>query len=302
MGTITRGSFAKALWPGINKWYGMEYTEWPVEYSDIFTTNQSNQAYEEDVLIQGFGLASVKNEGDSIEFDDAKQAWVTRYTNVTYAKGFVVTREMYEDKLYNIMEKRSKALAFSMRQTKETVGANVLNRAENGSYVGGDGKTLFSTIHPLAIGGTWANILATDADLSESSLEQACIDIEGFVDDRALKISAMPHCLIVPRQLGFEAERILKSYLQNDSANNALNALMSRNSFPGGTKINHYLTDTDAWFIKTNVPDGMKMFQRRTMQFDMDNDFDTENAKYKSSERDVFGWTDPRGLFGSPGA
>jgi len=299
---INSASFAKALWPGINKWYGRSYDEWPVEYTSLFEAESSSRAYEEDVGTTGFGLAQVKPEGLGLSYDEESQAFVTRYAHVVYALGFIVTREIYEDDQYDVVGKRrAEALAFSMRQTKEIVGANVYNRAFNTSYVGGDGKELLATDHPNYSGGTWSNTLATAADLSESALEQACIDIMKLTNDRGLKISVMPETLIVPPDLIFEAERILMSNLRPNTADNDTNALRSMGKFRN-VVVNHYLTNTGAWFIRTNVKNGMKHYNRRGMDFGIDNDFDTENAKYKASERYSFGWTDPRSIFGSPGA
>jgi len=299
---INSASFAKALWPGINKWYGREYAEHNVEWTDLFTQENSSRAYEEDVGTTGFGLAQVKPEGQALSYDEESQAYVTRYAHVVYALGFIVTREIYEDDQYDIVGKRrAEALAFSMRQTKETVAANVYNRAFNSSYLGGDGLEMCSELHTNFSGGTWANELDVAADLSEASLEQACIDLMKFTNDRGLKISVMPECLIIPVDLVFEAKRILGSEGRVGTADNDLNAIKSMGKFTS-VKVNHYLTDTDAWFIKTNVKNGVKMFERRGMGFGIDNDFDTENAKYKASERYSFGWTDPRGIFGSPGA
>ena len=301
--TINSSSFAKALWPGINSWYGKEYTEYPVEHTALFDTYTSRRAYEEDVGITSFGLANVKLEGAGITYDEESQAFVTRYGHVVYALGFIVTREIFEDDLYDVVgQRRAKGLAFSMRQTKETVAANVYNRAFNTSFTGGDGVSMINTAHVNFAGGTWSNRLAVDSDLSEAALEQACIDIQKFQDDRGLLISVMPQSLIIPVDLMFEAERILMSDYRVGTANNDINALYHMGKFPGGIVINHYLTDVDAWFLRTNVKDGMKYFERRAMEFAVDNDFDTENAKYKASERYSFGWTDPRAIFGTPGA
>lgn len=299
---INSASFAKALWPGINEWYGRSYDEHKVEYTDLFETKSSNRAYEEDVGTTGFGLASKKSEGLGIIYDEESQGFVTRYSHVVYALGFVITREIYEDDQYDIVgQRRAEALAFSMRQTKEIVGANVYNRAFNATYKGGDGKEMIATDHPNYSGGTWSNELTTAADLSEAALEQACIDIMKFTNDRGLKISVMPESLIIPVDLVFEAERILNSVGRVGTADNDLNALKSFGKFR--TVIpNHYLTDADAWFIRTNVKNGPTHYERRSMEFGVDNDFDTDNAKYKASERYSFGWTDPRGIYGSPGA
>ena len=299
---INSGSFAKALWPGINTWYGRSYDEWPTEFDKIFEMTQSSRAYEEDVGTTGFGLAQIKPEGAALAYDDESQAYVTRYAPVVYALGFVVTREIFEDDQYDIVGKRrAEALAFSLRQTKETVGANVYNRSENSSYTGGDGVELASSLHPNFSGGTWANELATAADLSEAALEQACIDIMKLTNDRGLKISIVPESLIIPVDLVFEAKRILGSDGRVGSADNDLNAIKAFGKF-GNVIVNHYLTDTNAWHIRTNVKNGMKCIQRRAMAFGIDNDWDTENAKFKASERYVFGWTDPRQIFMSGGA
>ena len=299
---INSASFAKTLWPGINEWYGRSYDEWPVEYTELFDVTSSSRAYEEDVGTTGFGLAQVKPEGQGLAYDEESQAFVTRYAHTVYALGFVVTREIYEDDQYDIVGKRrAEALAFSMRQTKEINGANVYNRAFNASYLGGDGSAMIVNDHANFSGGTWSNLLATAADLSEAALEQACIDIMKYTNDRGLRISVMPESLIIPVDTLFEAKRILGSDGRVATADNDLNALKSLGKF---TKVvvNHYLTDTNAWFIRTNVQNGMKCMERRTMDFGIDNDFDTENAKYKASERYVFGWTDPRSIYGTPGA
>ena len=303
MGAITTSNFAKALYPGVSKWYGRAYDEWETEWTDLFDSNSSKRAYEEDVGTSGLGLAQKKTQGDSIAYDEEQQAYVTRYNHVVYGLGFVITREMVEDDLYDIIGKRrSESLAFSMRQTKEIVAANVYNRAFNSSYTGGDGKELCATDHPNYAGGTWSNELSTPADLSEASLEQAAIDIMNFENDRGLRIKVVPNTLHIPVDLVFEAERILMSDGRVGTANNDVNALKAMGKFPGGVKVNHFFTDSDAWFIRTNVPDGMKYFTRRPMEFTIDNDFDTENAKFKATERYSFGWTDPRAVFGTPGA
>ena len=302
MGIINTGALAKALWPGVNKWFGQAYDEHTLEHKEIFAEERSDKNFEEDVNTYGLGLAVVKPEGENISYDSMAQGFLKRYVHTTYGLGFIITREMIEDNQYmELAEKRSKKLAFSMRQTKENVAANVLNRAFNASYAGADGLELCSKLHLNSKGGTFKNELTTAADLSEASLEQMCIDIMDFKDDAGLRISVMPRKLVVPKELVFEAERILKSTLQNDTANNALNALKSKGVLPEGYCVNHYLTDTNAFFLLTNSPDGLKHFQRRDMGIDNDTDFDSENMKFKASERYVFGWTDPRGIFGSPG-
>ena len=303
MSLITTGSFAKALWPGINKWYGKAYDEFPVEYTALFETQTSDRRYEEDVGISSFGLASVKDEGDSFSYDSEKQAFITRYVHIVYALGFMVSREAFEDDQYDVIgQRRAKGLAFSMRQTKEIVGANVYNRAFTSGYTGGDGKVLCASDHPNIAGGTWSNIPTTAADISEAALEQACIDIAKWTNDRGLKIAIQPQKLIIPVDLEFEANRILKTQYRVGTSDNDINVLNMQGKFPGGIVVNHYLTDTDAWFLRTNSPDGMKHFVRRAPQFGVDNDFDTENAKFKATERYSFGWTDPRGIYGTTGA
>jgi phage major head subunit gpT-like protein len=302
-GVMTTGSFAKLLWPGINSIYGAAYAEYPQEFMDIYDKQTSRKAFEEDVQMTDFGMAQIKKEGDAISYASSEQGYIHRYTHVTYALGFIITREMMEDDQYDMMaNRRAKGLAFSKRQTKETVAANFLNRAFNSTYAGPDGVELCSTAHVHYTGGTWANELAVAADLSEASLEQACIDISKFTTDAGSKIAIQPQTLIIPADLEFEAARILKSIQQNDTANNAINAIRVLGKFPKGVKVNHYMTDADAWFIKTNCPDGLKYFERRADDFATDNDFDTENAKYKATGRYSFGCTDRRAIYGSPGA
>jgi len=303
MATMGTGNFGKLLWPGLNKIYGKAYDEWKVEYTDLFDTFKSNKHYEEDLGVSSFGLAQMRPEGAPTDYDSERQAFLTRYTHVEYGLGFIITKVLYEDDLYAVAgERRSRGLAFSMRQTKETVGGNVYNRAFTSGYTGGDGSILCVTSHANFAGGTWSNTLSTPADMSEAALEQACIDLMKFTNDRGLKISVMPKSLIIPVDLMFEAERILKSPYRVNTPNNDINALKSMGKFPGGVVVNHYLTDTDAWFIRTNVQDGMKYFTRVDDSFAEDNDFDTDNAKYKARARYSFGWTDPRGIYGSPGA
>lgn len=300
---ITTGHWGKALWPGINAWYGKAYDEHKQEWSDLFDVKTSRKAFEEDVGTTGFGLAVVKNEGDPISYDTESQGFISRYTNVVYGLGFVISQEAYDDDQYDVVgERRSRGLAFSLRQTKEHIAANVFNRAFNSSYTGGDGKEMCATDHPNVAGGTWSNELAVAADLSEASLEQACIDIMKLKNDRGLNISLMPKSLHIAPDEVYNAERILMSKGRSGSADNDINALNSMGKFPGGVKVNHYFADADAWFIRTNAPDGLKCFQRAPMKFAMDNDFDTSNAKFKAYERYSMGWTDPRGVFGSPGA
>ena len=306
MGVITTNNFAKDLIPGVKTWFGQKYKEYPIEYLDIFEKMNSTRAFEEEVGVTGFGLAAIKNEGTGIAYDEQEQGFVSRYTHVTYGLGFIITREMYEDGIaVTVALRRANSLAFSIRQTKEIVGANILNRAFTAAYTMGsnsDGKELCATDHPNKAGGTWRNELSTPADLSEAALEQACIDIAGFTTDRGLTIAIRPKALIIPQALEFDAYRILESLGQSGTANNDINALRSSGKFPQGIMVNHYLTDTDAWFIKTDCPDGLKYMERRADSFGTENDFDTENAKFKATFRGSFGWSDPRGIFGSPGA
>lgn len=302
MALITSGTFSKALWPGVNKWYGKAYDEFPVEWKDLFDTFTSRKAFEEDVQVSSFGLAAIKPEGQSVSYDTEQQGFITRYTHIVYALGFMVTREAMEDDQYDVVaEKRARGLAFSMRQTKEIVGANVYNRAFNASYTGGDGVAMIVTNHPNAVGGTWSNRLATDANLSEAALEQAVIDMGKYTNDRGLRIAVMPKSLHIPVDLQFEAERIMKSQYRIGTSNNDVSALVSMGKFPSGVKINHYFTSTTAWFVRTQVQDSMKYFQRRDDNFEEDNSFDNETAKFKASARYSFGWTDPRGIYGTPG-
>lgn len=306
MGVITTGNFAKDLVPGVKTWFATKYKEYPIEYLDIFDKTTSTKAFEEEVGVTGFGLAQIKTEGAGISYDDQSQGYISRYTHVTYGLGFIITREMHDDGIsVTVSLRRAGALAFSIRQTKETVGANVLNRAFTSTYTMGansDGKELLATDHPNKSGGTWSNELATASDLNEAALEQACIDIGAFKTDRGLTIAIRPMKLIIPTALEFDAHRILKSIGRVDTANNDINAIRSSGKIPQGVCVNHYLTDSDAWFLKTDCPDGMKYMERKADSFGSENDFDTENARFKATFRGSFGWSDPRGLFGSPGA
>lgn len=301
-GTIATGNHPKALWPGVKAWFGVGYGEHPEEYRDLFETATSDQAWEEDVMTSGFPLAPVKPEGASTTYASHAQVYVARYTHVAYSLGFIVTFEERINNLYpKLANARSKSLGFSMRQTKEHVGANVYNRYATAGYTGGDGVVLLSASHP-SNAGNQSNILAPAADISEVALEDLIIQIMGATDHNGLKIALMAQSLHVPRQLWFEANRILKSTLQNDSANNAINVLRVTGEFPKGIKMNHYFTDTDAFFIRTNCPDGMKHYQRYKIDLEQDNDFDTKNAKASSYDYYSFGWSDWRGCFGSAGA
>jgi hypothetical protein len=302
-GVITSASFAKLLWPGLNSIYGKEYADYAVEWDKLFEKNSSDKAYEEDLGLSSFGLASVKSEGAPITYDTERQGFTSRYNHVVYALGFIVTREIFEDDQYGkVGAQKAKALARSMRQTKEIIGANIYNRAFEGSgYLGGDGKELIHSAHLNVAGGTFSNKIGTAADLSEAALEQAVIDIAGFRDDRGLLIAAKPEKLVIPYQLQFETARILGSDGRVGTDLNDPNVIKQQGIF-SNVVTNHYLTDPDAWFILTNVKDGLKYFERRGDQFEMDNDFDTENAKFKATARYSFGWSDPRAIYGSAGA
>jgi hypothetical protein len=299
---MNTSSFAKALFPGVNAWYGKSYAEKPEQWKMLFDTFSSRRNYEEDVGISSFGLAVEKGEGAPVSFDSERQGFTQRYRHVVYALGFIITREMVDDDLYDVVaQRRAQGLAFSMRQTKEIVASNIYNRAFNSSYTYADGVELLSTAHVNVAGGTWANELATAADLSEASLEQASIDISLLENDRGMLVGIKAEKLIVPPQLRFEAQRILKSVGRVATANNDTNALKDLGMFQD-IVVNDYLTDSDAWFIRTNSPHGMKHFERNGDEFTTENDWDTENARFKARARYSFGATDQRGLFGSPGA
>lgn len=300
-GIITSSSFAKLLWPGLNSIYGKEYNDYPVEWEQLFEKSTSDRAYEEDLGLSSFGLARVKNEGAGIEYDTERQGFTSRYNHVVYALGFIITREIYEDDQYGkVGAQKAKSLARSMRQTKEINGANIFNYAFDSSYVGGDGKEMIATDHPNVSGGTWSNELSVASDLSEAALEQAVIDIAGFRDDRGLLIAAKPQKLVIPYQQQFEAHRILGANGRVGTDLNDPNAIKDMSIFKD-VVVNHYFTDPDAWFVLTDVKDSLKYFERRADQFEMDNDFDTENAKFKATARYSFGWSDPRGVYGSQG-
>lgn len=302
MPVINSSSFAKALWPGVNAWYGKAYNEFASEWDKIYSQHKSRKAFEEDVGVSGFGLAAVKSEGNGISYDSERQGFTTRYNHVVYALGFIITREAFEDDQYDIVgEKKAKALAMSMRQTKETVGANVINRAFTSGYTGGDGVVLCSSAHPNVAGGTWSNIISTAADISEAALEQAYIDMSAWTNDRGLKIAVKPKALLIAPANIFDAARILDADGRSGTADNDPNVLKNKGIIPQ-TIVNHYLTDSDAWFILTDVSDGLKYWERRGDEFDMDNEFDNENAKFKATARYAFGWTDPRIIYGSAGA
>lgn len=301
-GIITTASHPKALWPGIKAWWGQVYDEHKEEYSQLFDSDTSSMNYEEDVQLTGFGLAPVKSEGSGVAYDSEIQGFTTRYTHIAYALGYIVTKEELDDNLYEqVSRRRAAALAMSFRQTKENVGANIYNRAFNGTYLGGDGVALCSTAHPNTSGGTFANTPTVAADLSEASLEDALTAIMGFQNDRGLLINVMPRSLVVARQNWWNANRIMKSAYTPSTANNAVNVLVATNALPEGIVMNHYLTSPNAWFVRTNIQNGLKYYSRVGIQFDQDNDFDTMNAKAKGYERYSFGWTDPRAIYGVNG-
>ncbi len=298
---ISTGSFGKALWPGVNAWYGKAYSEYKTEYDQIFTTSSSKKAYEEDVSVSPFGLASAKAEGGAISYDTEQQGFLDRYTHATYGLGFIITKEMFEDDQYSIVgQRKAQGLAFSMRQTKEVVAANVLNRAFTAAYTYGDGVVLGSASHPNVAGGTWSNIPTVAVDISETALEQACIDIAKYTDDRGKRVAILPNKIVIPVELDFEINKILKTEYEVGTNNNTVNVVRGR--FPGGIVLNHYLTDSDQWQIITNVQNGMKHFERRADTFTMDDDFDTDNAKYKATGRYSFGVSDKKAIYISAGA
>lgn len=299
---ITTGTHPKSLWPGVKAFFGKTYREKPTVCSMVFDTMTSDKAYEEVVEETGFGLAPQKAEGASVSYDTDAQGYTTRFTNVTYGIGAIITREAIEDNQYESVATRKAAkLARSMRQTKENVHANVINRAFTAAYAGGDGKELLATDHP-SLSGIQSNELAVPADLSEASMEDLLIQIRQATDSRGLRIQLEGQKLIVPANLAFEATRIMSSVNQAGTANNDINAMKALGLLPGGVVIWDYLSDTDAFFIKTDAPEGLMMFQRRALALSQDNDFDTENARMKATERYVAGWGDWRGLYGSAGA
>jgi hypothetical protein len=303
-GVINTGSHPKLLWPGIHAIWGQVYDAHPTEYTDLYEVRNSSRAYEQDVQVTGFGLAPVKAQGGQVAYDSEMQGWVTTYAHIAYALGYIVTKEELEDNLYKeVSQRRAKANAFSCNQTIENVAAFLYNNAFTTTfYTTPDNQALISTAHVNASGGTFSNRLATPADLSEASLEDLTIQIMNATQDRGLRISIMPESLHISTAEYYNAHRILKSVLQNDTGNNAINVLKATNAFPKGIKVNHYFTDPDAWFIRTNIPNGMTMFWRNKPQFEQDNDFDTKNAKAATYMRFSVGCTDPRGIFGSPGA
>jgi hypothetical protein len=299
---ISRAQLVKELEPGLNALFGLEYRQYADETKEIFNTESSDRAFEEEVMLSGFGNAAVKPEGQGIQFDDAQETFTARYTNETIALAFAITEEAIEDNLYDRLASRyTKALARSMASTKNIKGAAVLNNAFNASYAGGDGVSLINTAHPT-LSGTFSNRLAVNADLNETSLEQCLIDIAAFTDERGLKVAARGMKLVIPSNLQFTADRLMKTQNRVGTADNDINALKNMGMIPEGYVVNHYLTDTDAFFIKTDVPNGLKHFSRSPIKTTMEGDFDTGNVRYKARERYVFGFSDPRGVFGSQGA
>ena len=299
---ISRAQLLKELLPGLNALYGLEYDKYENEHTEIYETETSDRSFEEEVKLSGFGAAPVKAEGASISYDNAQEHYTARYNHETVAMGFSITEEAMEDNLYDSLSARyTKALARAMAYTKQTKAASLLNTGFT-TFQSGDGVALFATNHPTVGGGTNANKLAVNADLNETSLEQAVIDIAAFTDERGLLIAARPRKLIVPPALMFVATRLLQTELRTGTADNDTNALRSNGSIPEGYRVNHYLTDTDAFFITTDIPNGMKHFVRTPMATAMDGDFDTGNVRYKARERYSFGVSDPLGMFGSPGA
>ena len=296
---ISRAQLVKELEPGLNALFGLEYKQYADEWSEIFETETSDRAFEEEVMLAGFSNAAVKPEGQGVTFDDAQETFTARYTNETIALAFAITEEAIEDNLYDRLASRyTKALARSMASTKNIKGAAVLNNAFDSNFAGGDGKELCATDHPT-LAGTLSNELATPAELNETSLEQSLIDIAAFTDERGLKIAAQGVKLIIPSALQFTAERLMKSTGRTGTADNDINALASMGMIPQGYAVNHYLTSTKKFHIKTDVPNGLKHFVRSPIKTTMEGDFDTGNVRYKARERYVFGFSDPRGIFGS---
>ena len=299
---ISRQQLAKELEPGLNALFGLEYQNYENQHVEIYDIETSDRAFEEEVMLSGFANAAVKAEGSAVTFDTANETFTSRYTHETVALAFAITEEAIEDNLYDKISTRyTKALARSMANTKQIKAANVLNNGFNSSFPGGDGKELFATDHPSQ-SGDQRNELSTSADLSETSVEQALIDINAFVDERGLKIAARGVKMIIPSALQFTAERIMKSAARVGTSDNDLNAIASKGMIPQGYVVNNFLTDTDAFFIKTDVPNGLKMFERAAIKTAMEGDFDTGNVRYKARERYSFGFSDWRGVFGSPGA
>jgi len=300
---ISRAQLLKELLPGLNALFGLEYARYGEEHKEVYETESSERSFEEETKLSGFSAAPVKNEGSAIAYDNAQEAWTARYTHETIALGFSLTEEAVEDNLYDTLSARyTKALARAMAYTKQVKAANVLNNGFSASYPGGDGVALFANNHPLVSGGTNSNIPAVATDLNETALENAVIQISLWTDERDLLIAAKPRKLVIPPALQFVATRLLETELRVGTADNDINAIKNNGSIPEGYTINHWLTDPDAWFLTTDVPNGMKHFVRTPLATSMDGDFDTGNVRYKARERYSFGWSDPLGMFGSQGA
>ena len=300
---ISRAQLLKELLPGLNALFGLEYARYGEEHKEIYETESSERSFEEETKLSGFSAAPVKNEGSAIAYDNAQEAWTARYNHETIALGFSLTEEAIEDNLYDSLSARyTKGLARAMSYTKQVKAAAVLNNGFSSAYTGGDGVSLFSTAHPLINGGTNSNRPSTAADLNETSLENAVIQIAAWTDERGLLIAAKPKKLIVPPSLQFVATRLLETSLRVGTADNDINALKNNGSIPEGYTQNHFLTDNNAWYLTTDVPNGMKHFVRTPLSNSMDGDFDTGNVRYKSRERYSFGWSDPLGMYASPGS
>jgi hypothetical protein len=300
---ISRAQLLKELLPGLNALFGLEYARYGEEHKEIYETETSERSFEEETKLSGFSAAPVKNEGSALAYDNAQEAWTARYNHETIALGFSITEEAIEDNLYDSLSARyTKGLARAMAYTKQVKGASILNNGFSAGYVGGDGVSLFNTAHPLVNGGTNGNTPSTQADLNETSLEAAVIAIAAWTDERGLLIAAKPRKLIVPPSLMFVATRLLETELRVGTNNNDINALKNNGSIPEGYTVNHFLTDVNAWFLTTDVPNGLKHFERVPLQNSMDGDFDTGNVRYKSRERYSFGWSDPLGIYGSSGS
>ena len=297
---ISRSQLVKELEPGLNALFGLEYKRYENQHAEIYTTETSDRAFEEEVMLAGFASAPTKQEGAGVVFDQANETFTARYNHETIALAFAITEEAIEDNLYDRLAARyTRALARSIANTKQVKAANVLNNAQNTAFTGGDGKTLINAEHPLATGGTFSNVLATAADLNETSLEQSLIDIQAFVDERGLKIATQGVKMIIPKELQFTAERLMKSPQRVGTADNDINAIASMGMVPQGYRVNNFLTDTDAFFLMTDVPNGMKMFVRSPIKTAMEGDFDTGNVRFKARERYSFGFSDPRAIFGN---
>ena len=307
---ISRAQLMKELLPGLNALFGLEYARYGQEHKEIFETESSDRSFEEETKLSGFASAPTKTEGSAIAYDNAQEAWTARYNHVTIALGFSLTEEAVEDNLYDSLSARyTKALARSMANTKQVRAANILNNGFSASFLGGDDRSLFGTNaaaavtnHPLVSGGTNSNTQATPSDLNETALENAVIQISNWTDERGLLIAAKPRRLVIPSDLQFVATRLLDTAQRPGTADNDINALKNNGAIPEGYSVNHFLTDTDAYFLTTDVPNGMKHFERTALSTSMDGDFDTGNVRYKARERYSFGWSDPLGMFGSPGA